>query len=182
MSCRSGTSWAIDQGRRLGLSVGERILLIALAERANGKGYCWPGQEALALDTGLTARSIRDLAPRLERAGLLRLEKRGRLLYYHMVRPNGAYDPAIPETASAITPEPTSGLAVTGYQTPEPTSGLTPEPTSGVVSDTGNPRHQYRNSLPLIPEATSAEPKKEPKKENQERKEDPPNPPKAGGA
>ena len=61
MSCRSGTSWAIDQGRRLGLSVGERILLIALAERANGKGYCWPGQEALALDTGLTARSIRDL-------------------------------------------------------------------------------------------------------------------------
>ena len=110
------------------------------------------------------------------------MEKRGRLLYYHMVRPNGAYEPAIPEPASAITPEPTSGLAVTAYQIPEPTSALIPEPTSAFRLDTGNSRQQYRNPVPLIPEVSSAEPKKEPKKENQERKEDPPNPPQAGGA
>ena len=179
----TATTWAIEQGRRLKLPVSERMLLIAISERTNGVGFCWPGQKTLADDTGLSARWVQDLAPALERRGLIRIEKVGRSLRYYLVRPNGAYDPApIPEPASTIKPEPTSGLAVTPYQSPEPSSALIPEPSSAVAVNTGTLHHGYRNPVPLIPEPSSTEPKKEPsKKENQERKEDPPNPPQAGG-
>ena len=44
MSAPSGTSWAIDQGRRLKLSVGERILLVAIASGPTARGIAGLGR------------------------------------------------------------------------------------------------------------------------------------------
>lgn len=137
--------WAMARARELRLPVGERMLLIALADRANGHCYCYPGQETLADDTGLSSRQVRTLAPTLEGHGLIRIEKRGRVLYYHILRGNST---AIPEVTSAIagqTPEQASAIAPSK---PEVTSGITPETISGNGRDTGSPGPEYRKPLP----------------------------------
>ena len=178
-------AWAMEQGRRLKLPVAERMLLIAIAERFNPTvGYAFPGQETLAADTGLTARTVRDLAPQLAKRGLIRIEKVGRTLHYHIIRANGL-DPepaehrkpvpvsaaenrkpvpvstSTPEIASAITPEASSSMA----------PGK-PEASSGIQADTGNSPLEYRKPVPTNLSINQ---------EREERKKEPPKPPASGG-
>jgi len=140
-------AWAMEQGRRLKLSVAERMLLLTLADHANGKtGLCCPGQETLADDTGLTSRHIRDLTQGLEERGLISVQKIGRTCHYKLVRANGADpEPAEhrkPVPVSAATPEPSSSIE----QDDSPKYRKSVPPSEG---DTGNPRTEYRNSVPF---------------------------------
>jgi hypothetical protein len=61
-------AWAIKQ--KTG-SPGCKVLLLALADRANQHGRCWPSQETLADCTELSTRSIQRNARTLQSAGLL---------------------------------------------------------------------------------------------------------------
>lgn len=172
-------AWAMNRARELKLPTSNRMLLIALADRANGECFCYPSQETLAGDTGLSSRQVRDLAPALERVGLIRIEKRGRLLYYHINRPNGMHqeqtnksrnpvplsETTTPEPASAIIPEPSSAIPP---QTPEPASG------NGAVN-TGTRTPQYRNSATILPEPSSDKPYlREPRETKKEPSRSPP--------
>ena len=168
--------WAMSRARELKLPVSKRMLLIALADRANGECLCYPSQETLAGDTGLSSRQVRDLAPALESLGLIRIEKKGRLLYYHLNRSsNTAHQTTTNKHRNPVPPsEP---------QTPEPSSAIppqTPEPASGNGSvNTGNWTPQYRKPEPSIPEASSDKPLREPR---EPKKEPPRGPPVNGGA
>ena len=140
--------WAMEQGRRLALSVGERMLLIVLALRTDSEGSCCPGQHALIEDTGLAERGIRLLTGQLVERGLIRLERRGRVLHYHIVRANGmdpepkqhrqsvpVSEPEIPAVSAAIDPP-----------TPAPSAGIeepTPAPSAGIPG-------QYRKPVPVF--------------------------------
>jgi hypothetical protein len=66
------TNWAY----RLPLKGSVKPLLVALADYADEAGSCYPGQEKLALMTGLSTRTLRRAIERAERLGLLTRERR----------------------------------------------------------------------------------------------------------
>lgn len=147
-------AWAMKWSRKLKLPTAERMLLVALADSLNIKtGRCDPGQEALADNTGLTSRHIRDLMPNLTGHGLVKIVKRGRALGYQLCMDGvPRYRAPIPEPSSANKQE----LA----------SAVTPEPSSGNGhDDTGTWSHRYRNPVPKIPEPSSDKPYLEPGRE-----------------
>lgn len=158
-------AWAMKCARKLKLPTAERMLLVALADSLNVKtGQCNPGQEELSANTGLTARHIRDLVPKLVGLGLVEVQKRGRALCYHLCMDGARH---------AATPEPSSGIKQ------EQASPVKPEPASGNGrDDTGTWSPRYRNSVPKTPEPSSAQPFLEP---GREPKEPPRSPPVAGG-
>lgn|SRR5215471_6284386 len=80
-------AWARERGRELKLSAPERWLLVVLADRANGKLFCWPSIGQLMDDTGLARQTILTVVHTLARIGLIRIEKRGRGHEYHVLRP-----------------------------------------------------------------------------------------------
>jgi len=88
--------WALERGRALDLSNNERLVLIVLADRANGKRVCWPSLKCLASDTGLVERTVFTVVHQLEAAGLIRIEKRGRGQDYHILRPADEAEPTQP--------------------------------------------------------------------------------------
>ena len=53
-----------------------KSVLVALANRADEDGYCWPGIGDLQLRTGWGVRSIQAALHELEGAGLLRISPR----------------------------------------------------------------------------------------------------------
>lgn len=81
-------AWAMDIGRELKLPTSERIVLMVLAERANGSRECWPSLPKIADDTGLSPRTVHTAVHKLEDRGLIRIENRGRgSLHYRILRP-----------------------------------------------------------------------------------------------
>lgn len=64
------TAWEID------LPTGQKMVLLALADRANDDGECWPGQESLARKCSLSERAVRENLRRLNEAGLIEIEER----------------------------------------------------------------------------------------------------------
>jgi len=76
---------------RVPLRPSERLVLLALADRCNGGGICWPGLADLAKRTGLCPRAIRATLRRLERHTLLvTYRRRGRTSRYHLLPENAA--------------------------------------------------------------------------------------------
>lgn len=63
-------AWAMD------LPQGQKMVLLALADRANDDGECWPGQESLSRKCSMSERAIRDNIHKLEQAGLIEVETR----------------------------------------------------------------------------------------------------------
>lgn len=145
-------AWALEQGRSHRLSASDRIVLIYLADKANGARVCWPGQETIAEWTGLTSRTVRAALGRLAKTGLIRLEERpGKVTSYHIQRED---NPEPRKQFPGYTPAIASGV---GGQTPAMVSG-----------DPGNSCTPPRKLTARTPEAISAEPvltKYEPKKE-----------------
>jgi DNA-binding transcriptional ArsR family regulator len=74
MSARAIT-WAWEQSAA---SSGEKLVLIALADRADEDGHCWPSAEWLGTKTGLNERSVRRHLDSLEKRGLLARVRRHR--------------------------------------------------------------------------------------------------------
>ena len=63
-------AWAMD------IPQGQKMVLLALADRANDDGECWPGQANLMQKCSMSERAIRDNLQRLEQAGLIEIEHR----------------------------------------------------------------------------------------------------------
>jgi hypothetical protein len=80
-------AWALDQGRARKLTAPQRLVLVVLADRANGKRFCWPSFSQLMIDTGLARPTILAVVHALDRLGLIRIEKRGQGHVYHVERP-----------------------------------------------------------------------------------------------
>jgi DNA-binding transcriptional ArsR family regulator len=59
------------------LSAGDKMTFAMLLSYAWQNDYCFPGQERLAHDLGLTDRSVRTHLKSLEGAGLLAIKRRG---------------------------------------------------------------------------------------------------------
>ena len=80
--------WALERGATLKLLAADRLVLIYLADMANGERVCWPGQEKIVEFTGLALRTVRTSLHRLERMQLIRAEtKDGYVTRYHILRP-----------------------------------------------------------------------------------------------
>ena len=55
----------------------DKLIMAVLADRIGGNGTCWPGLRSLARDTGLTRPTILQSISRLERTGMLAVQRRG---------------------------------------------------------------------------------------------------------
>jgi len=113
MSARAIT-WAWEQTTT---SSGQRLVLIALADRADDEGHCWPSAAWLARKCGLNERSVRRHLVTLEDQGLLQRERR------HRANGElGVYDYSLPVEIIVVT---------TGHQRPvdqrTPTPGSPPD-------------------------------------------------------
>lgn len=65
-------SWAFS----LPIPPGEKLVLLALADRANDDGECWPGRESLATKCSMGLRTIDGHILSLQKKGLLEVEHR----------------------------------------------------------------------------------------------------------
>jgi hypothetical protein len=81
-------AWALEQGVRLGLTSSERLVLLYLADKANGERVCWPGQQTIVRYTALSLRTVRVVIPALEGHGLIAVESApGIVTRYHILCP-----------------------------------------------------------------------------------------------
>jgi len=79
--------WAMDAGRERNLKPADRLVLIVLADRGNGRRICWPSIAQLMVDTGLVKRTVLAAVHRLADLGLIRIQKRPKGQEYHILRP-----------------------------------------------------------------------------------------------
>lgn len=63
-------AWEMD------IPTSQKMILLALADRANDEGECWPGQEELARKGNMSPRSVVNHIDWLEDHGLLKVERR----------------------------------------------------------------------------------------------------------
>ena len=82
-------AWALERGRTLDLSPACRLVLIYLADMANGERVCWPGQQTIADFTGLAVRTVRSAIHGLAELQLIRVDaKPGFAARFHILRPD----------------------------------------------------------------------------------------------
>lgn len=82
-------AWAFEVGIKYDLPTSARMVLIALAERANGVRECWPSLPRISKDTGLSERSAHTWVHFLanHEPALVRMQQRGREMHYFILRP-----------------------------------------------------------------------------------------------
>lgn len=155
-------AWAMERGASLRLSPAERLVLLYLADKANGSRVCWPGQETIERFTGLALKTIRAAIAKLVDLSLIAVEKRpGIVTRYHILRP------ATPVNGSGVD-HPDPGKSSQGYPgNPSPT---TPVNGTGVLTpDPGKSDTEPRYILPVTPVNRRPEPvlnqEREPSKE-----------------
>ena len=68
----SNLIWASPEPRE----AADRLCLLALADHANEKGFCWPSQARLGRKCGVSKRAIQYTLGRLEAGGYIRVEHR----------------------------------------------------------------------------------------------------------
>ena len=54
-----------------------KLVLLALADFANGKGLAWPSIQTVAHKTGLSTRQVKRVLPKLEKDGEIHIERSG---------------------------------------------------------------------------------------------------------
>lgn len=80
-------AWALEQGATLKLLPADRLVLLYLADMANGEKVCWPGQETIVRYTGLAPNTVMKALRRLAAIQLIRVESRtGYVSRYHIMR------------------------------------------------------------------------------------------------
>jgi len=101
MSCPH-IAWAYKQAKVLGLTTSARMLLLAIAEEADGSTMeCHRSHRQLSICTGLSPRQIRNILPVLTEAGLVEITSRnGQRLVARLIRP----DPTL-ATIAEVHPE-----------------------------------------------------------------------------
>lgn len=65
-------TWAFDQELKPDL----KIVLLALADYADGDGVCWPGQKSIAAKAGMSERTVREKLSALEELGYIARRRR----------------------------------------------------------------------------------------------------------
>ena len=65
-------TWAFDQALKPDL----KIVLLALADYADGDGVCWPGQKSIAAKAGMSERTVREKLLALEELGYIARRRR----------------------------------------------------------------------------------------------------------
>lgn len=94
--------WALD------LPPAEKLVALALTDHERD-GVCWPGAETVAAETGLTERGVRGILKRLERKGVIRIERRKGKSHRYWLTPELASAPIVEHRKrDALTPEPRS--------------------------------------------------------------------------
>lgn len=66
-------NWAWSQACE---SPGQKLVLMAIADHADGRGVCWPGEDLLAEKCSMSERSVRTHVVRLAALGLLSIDRR----------------------------------------------------------------------------------------------------------
>ena len=155
-------AWAMEQGVRLGLTSSERLVLLYLADKANGERVCWPGQETIVRYTALSLRTVRMVIPALAGHGLISVEARpGIVTRYHILRPD---TPASGHGANGANP----GKATRG--SPGKTAQATPANGHGAPRQNSTPHPgksctEPRQNLHPTPANQRPEPLSEPSRE-----------------
>lgn len=129
-------AWAIEMGRVHRLCPDDRCLLMVLANMADKHLECFPLQSTLMADTGLPKRTLIRSTRRLEVAGLVRTEPRGRSLTYHIQRPtNGAtVAPDRSGNGAALAPDnPLKGATQAPFSARKGATVAPVEPTNGAT-------------------------------------------------
>lgn len=78
-----------------GITPGAKLLYVLLLSYAWNSGSCFPGQDRVADDLGVSERSVRNYITELETVGLLRIKQRG------LGQTNIYYVPRIPRPAES---------------------------------------------------------------------------------
>jgi len=152
----------MEQGVRLGLTSSERLVLLYLADKANGERVCWPGQETIVRYTALSLRTVRMVIPALAGHGLISVEARpGIVTRYHILRPD---TPASGHGANGANP----GKATRG--SPGKTAQATPANGHGAPRQNSTPHPgksctEPRQNLHPTPANQRPEPLSEPSRE-----------------
>jgi hypothetical protein len=130
------TRWAWSQS----LKASEKLVLLALADRAGENHGCWPSVSRLVSDTGLDKKTISAVTQRLEDCGLLVISREsGKGNFYQLIGVEGRHD----DKASKTAPDPkTVPVPKTGL--PRPKNGSTPDPKTGHESKKNLTRTEKR--------------------------------------
>lgn len=126
-------AWAFAQD----LPPTPKLVLVALADYANGNGQAWPSQETLAAKCGLSERAVRDALRLLQQRLLVRqFQRKGtpgnRLAYGLLLDNRAAREPAPP--AGSTRAEPAPPAAANRHLLPVPSEpSEEPTPTPGLV-------------------------------------------------
>jgi len=142
-------AWAFERGAALNLLAADRLVLIYLADKANGERVCWPGQETIVRFTGLALRTVRASLQRLEKAHLIRAEARGGCVTrYHIMRDTPANGNGVSQANSAaVTPANGNGVETgprqmgpthPGKSCAEPRQMVPPTPANGTPEPSSN--------------------------------------------
>jgi len=154
--------WAL---RQRGLSASERVVLIYLADKANGAMVCWPSIQTIATETELSVRTVHSAVHQLEANRLIRIEARKRQVHhYHILRP------AEPSKAANSAPKDDVDTANSAYQEPQDLHDNAQELHVADAAEPANPA-KFTCKTPQIEPANLAEnpPKKEPPKDSPKR-------------
>ena len=111
----------------------QKLVLVALADRANDDGVCWPSIDTLAKRTGMTGRGVQKVIRSIEDLGLLeRQESTGRSNKYLLKLPLNGVHPQEDDPRTQFTP-PLNSV----HPTPEPRSPNTSIIHQGNISNKG---------------------------------------------
>lgn len=103
--------WACDMGPY------QKLVMVALADRANEDGVCWPSVQTLAEKTGISVRGVQTTIRSLEDLGLLeRQETAGKSNRYLLKLPLHTVHPTIEATPAPCAPLPPQDV----HPTPAP--------------------------------------------------------------
>jgi len=125
------------------------MVLVVLADMANGTGETWPSQSEIGFRTGLRERQVRISLQRLERLGLIASEPKGKSRLYRLCRQGNGIDHETPAlTAAELS------------TTPALTAAVTPAHTAGVRCTTPAVTAQTPAVTAKTPALTAAKPSK----------------------
>jgi hypothetical protein len=118
-----------------------RLVKVALAERANDAGMCWPAMTTIARDAAISVRQAKRLIRQLEEAGHLKIEYGNGLKHpnkYRLLFPsNGVTDDTVSNGQTVTDPaETVSSRAL---------NGVTDDTENGVTDDTQTVREPKKN-------------------------------------
>lgn len=135
------TRWAWQQP---GITATQKLVLLALADRAADRGeekqICWPSQERISKDTGLTTRAIRNAITALENMGLVcRVTSERKVNTYRLL--------GVSEDTSAC-PEPLAVVTPIYRNVVPPCRNEIPPSYENVVPVERNVVPTYRNDVP----------------------------------